>query len=74
MPNAYVQNFTCETIEGEDRYSEVIVHCRLIVDAFGIKIESLKQSEIREAIRHAVEEAVTVEAPAKKEAQNGTRG
>lgn len=70
MSNAIVQDFTCETVEGRDRYAEVIVHCRLVVDVAGIKIESLKQPEIREAIRYAVEDAVTVEVPAKKEAAN----
>ena len=67
MRKAIIQDFTCETTEGADRYTEIVVHCRVLVDAYGIKIESLKQSNIREAIRHAIEDAVTVEAPAKKE-------
>lgn len=74
MPNAFVQNFTCETIQVRDRYAEVVISCRLVVDSFGVSIDAVKQTNISRALRAAVEEAVTVEAPAKKEAQNGTRG
>ena len=70
MRSALVQDFTCETIEGHDRYVEVVINCRVIVDAFGIKIDSVQQSNIREAVRRAVEDAVTVEATAKKESRD----
>lgn len=70
MSNAIIQDFTCKIVEGRDRYAEVVVHCCLLVDVPGIKIEYLKQPKIREAIRYAVEDAVTVEAPARKEAAN----
>lgn len=74
MPKAFVQDFNCETVQGRDRYAEVVISCRLVVDSFGVRIDAVKQTNIERALRAAVEEAVTIEAPAKKEAQNGTRG
>ena len=70
MPNAFIQDFTCETIEGRGRHAEVVISCRLVVDSLGVSIDAVKQTSISRALRAAVEEAVTVEAPAKKEAAN----
>lgn len=67
MPKAFIQDFTCETIHGYDRYAEVVISCRLVVDSLGVSIDAVKQTSISRALRAAVEEAVTVEAPAKKE-------
>lgn len=61
MSMAFIQDFKCETIEGRDRYAEIVISCRIVVDAFGIVIDAVKQTEISRAIRAAVEKAVAIE-------------
>lgn len=68
---AFTQNFVCETNEDAQGYAMVYINCKVIVDQFGVCIDAVKQSRIREAIRQAVLEAVTVEEKPKKEEKDG---
>lgn len=68
MRKAIIQDFTCETTEGADRYTEVKINCRILLTETGIGIDEVKQVKIREAIKRAVIEAVTVEGHERKEA------
>ena len=68
MRSAFVQDFTCETIEGTNRYVEVNINCRILLTETGVGIDEVKQVKIREAIKRAVIEAVTVEGHERKEA------
>ena len=68
MLNAIVKDFNCETLEGYDRYAEVNINCRILLTETGIFIDEVKQVKIREAIKRAVIEAITVEGHERKEA------
>ena len=68
MLNAIVKDFNCETIEGCDRYTEVNINCRILLTKTGIGIDEVKHVKIREAIKRAVIEAVTIEGHERKEA------
>ena len=67
MLNASVKDFNCETIEGYDRHAEVNICSRILLSAIGVGIDEVKQVKIREAIKQAVMEAVTIEDHARKE-------